>query len=145
LEEVLPLWFPDAPLKAPLKAPLLNVNASTGATPAGSHELALLFMTFCFGAYTDVSLAPAPENPDAERYFQLSRAALSIEPVLERPPGVATVQTLSLMAIYLGMCSGENSIESTWALMGMATKFAQSVSTLSITSCCYPLNMVSVM
>jgi hypothetical protein len=133
LEEVLPLWFPDAPLKAPLKAPLLGVNESTGATAeasprVGAHELALLFMIFCFGAYMDVSLPPAPDNPDAERYFQLSRAALSIEPVLERPPGVATVQALSLMAIYQGMCSGENSIESTWALMGMATKLAQSVS-----------------
>jgi hypothetical protein len=132
LEEVLPLWYPDAPLKAPLKAPLPDMSENPGAAASsakvGAHELALLFMIFCFGAYTDVSLPPAPDNPDAERYFQLSRAALSIEPILERPPSVSTVQTLSLMAIYQGMCSGENSIESTWALMGMATKLAQSVS-----------------
>ena len=48
--------------------------------------------------------------------------------VLERPPSVATVQTLSLMAIYEGICSGENSIETTWALMGLACKLSQSVS-----------------
>jgi hypothetical protein len=77
-------------------------------------------------------LPAAPDNPDAEQYFELTRAALSLEPVLERPPSVATVQTLSLMAIYQGMCSGENSIEATWALMGMATKLAQSVSMFSL-------------
>ncbi|KAE9400033.1 hypothetical protein BT96DRAFT_993345 [Gymnopus androsaceus JB14] len=31
------------------------------------------------------------------------------------------------MGIYEGMQSGENSIESTWALMGLATKLAQSI------------------
>ena len=36
------------------------------------------------------------------------------------------------MAIYEGICSGENSIESTWALMGLACKLAQSVSFLFI-------------
>lgn len=51
--------------------------------------------------------------------------------ILERPPSVATVQTLSLMAIYEGICSGENSIESTWALMGLACKLSQSVSFFS--------------
>jgi hypothetical protein len=50
--------------------------------------------------------------------------------VFERPPSVTTVQALSLMAIYEGICSGENSIESTWALMGLACKLAQSVSFL---------------
>ena len=48
--------------------------------------------------------------------------------VFERPPSVTTVQALSLMAIYEGIRSGENSIESTWALMGLACKLAQSVS-----------------
>ena len=48
--------------------------------------------------------------------------------IFERPPSVTTVQALSLMAIYEGIRSGENSIESTWALMGLACKLAQSVS-----------------
>jgi hypothetical protein len=48
--------------------------------------------------------------------------------IFERPPSVTTVQAISLMAIYEGICSGENSIESTWALMGLACKLAQSVS-----------------
>jgi hypothetical protein len=32
------------------------------------------------------------------------------------------------MAIYQGMVGNQDSIESTWALMGLATKLAQSVS-----------------
>lgn len=51
--------------------------------------------------------------------------------ILDRPPLVATVQALSLLAIYAGMSGGENSIESTWALMGLAGKLAQSVSLFS--------------
>lgn len=98
------------------------------ATKGTAHELALLFVIFCFGALTDMELPPAPDNPEADHYYQLTKAALALEPVLERPPSVSTVQTLSLMGIYEGLCSGENSIESTWALMGLATKLAQSVS-----------------
>ncbi len=74
-----------------------------------------------------MNLPPAPDNPVCEQYYDLTKAALSIEPLLERPPSVATVQTLSLMAIYEGLKSGENSIESTWTLMGISTKLAQSV------------------
>jgi hypothetical protein len=93
----------------------------------GAHDLALLFVIFCFGALTDMELPAAPDNVEAEQFYQLTKASLTLEPILERPPSVATVQTLSLMAIYEGLCSGENSIESTWTLMGLATKLAQSV------------------
>jgi hypothetical protein len=139
-EEILPLWYPEAPRSA-ISANLSRTHETSDSGPPvtpskGAHDLALLFIIFCFGAYTDISLPPAPDNPDSELYFQLTRATLALEPVLERPPSVATVQTLSLMAIYQGMCSGENSIESTWALMGMATKLAQSVRVcLACTNC----------
>ena len=79
-----------------------------------------------------MALPPAPDNLEAGHYYQLTKAALALEPVLERPPSLATVQALALMAIYEGMCSGENSIESTWALMGLATKLAQSVGCFSV-------------
>jgi Fungal specific transcription factor domain len=95
----------------------------------------LLFVIFCFGSLTDMALPSAPDNPEAEQYYQLTKAALTLEPVLERPPSVATVQALALMAIYEGLCSGENSIESTWALMGLATKLAQSVRCVSYMFC----------
>lgn len=133
-EEILPLWYNEAPkpLASSASPPETTVNPVNLGPPikGGAHELALLFVIFCFGALTDMALPPAPDNPEAEQYYQLTKAALTLEPVLERPPSVATVQTLSLMAIYEGLCSGENSIESTWALMGIATKLSQSVRAL---------------
>jgi hypothetical protein len=124
---MLPSWYSEAPTHIPGISPPSQPQAKGTA-----HELALLFVIFCFGSLTDMALPPAPDNPEAEHYYQLTKAALGLEPVLERPPSVATVQALSLMGIYEGLCSGENSIESTWALMGLATKLAQSVSCLCI-------------
>ncbi|KAK1236247.1 hypothetical protein PQX77_000509 [Marasmius sp. AFHP31] len=98
-----------------------------GKYSGGAHDLALLFIIFCYGALTDMTMPAAPDNALAEHYYDLTKVALSLEGVLDRPPSVATVQTLSLMGIYEGLRSRENSIENTWALMGMATKLAQSI------------------
>ncbi|KAL0946244.1 hypothetical protein HGRIS_012501 [Hohenbuehelia grisea] len=138
-EEILPLWYQEAQgmVTSPNPAhshtpsgsalPVASSNAIRPQNKGSAHDLALLAILFCFGALTDNELPPAPDNTVATQYYQLTRASLSLEPVLERPPSVATVQALSLMAIYEGLCSGENSIESTWALMGLATKLAQSI------------------
>ncbi|KAG2007078.1 fungal specific transcription factor domain-containing protein, variant 3 [Coprinopsis cinerea AmutBmut pab1-1] len=136
-EELLPMWYKEAPKPAMAASPVAMgtsavspaaSEASESSSPKGNaHDLALMFVIFCFGSLTDMEMPPAPNNPEAEQYYQLTKACLTIEPVLERPPSVSTVQTLSLMAIYEGLCSKENSIESTWALFGMATKLAQSI------------------
>ncbi|KAJ7702923.1 hypothetical protein B0H16DRAFT_1347279, partial [Mycena metata] len=138
MEETLPLWFPD-------EAPSSRQAAREGTpAPTGSaHDLALLYVIFCFGALADAGLPfPTSHNSttvaedlqanstgphDCEYYYRLTKAALTLEPVLEGPPSVATVQALALMAIYEGLCAGENSIESTWAIFGLSTKLAQSV------------------
>ncbi|KAJ7177879.1 fungal-specific transcription factor domain-containing protein [Mycena filopes] len=139
LEEILPLWFPDD-VPASRKA-----AAREGSPPpnGSAHDLALLYVIFCFGALGDAALPfPTSHNTttvaedlqanstgphDCEYYYRLTKAALTLEPVLEGPPSVATVQTLALMAIYEGLCAGENSIESTWAIFGLSTKLAQSI------------------
>jgi hypothetical protein len=132
-EELLPMWYPEAQQHS--GAPSASSTPKSSPDPnsssvgkGGAHDLALMFVIFCFGALTDMALPPPPDNADAEQYYQLTRAALTLEPVLDRPPSMSTVQTLSLMAIYQGLCSGENSIESTWSLFGMATRLSQSVS-----------------
>ncbi|KAJ3500770.1 hypothetical protein NLJ89_g9642 [Agrocybe chaxingu] len=147
--EIIPLWYEESAHASSTATPPAGGLASSssgsqdGAKSARrtgtSHDLALLFVVFCFGALTDTNLPAAPDNAPAERFYQLTKASLTLDPgvgidakssrngVLERPPSVATVQTLSLMAIYEGLCSGENSIESTWALMGLACKLSQSI------------------
>jgi len=148
-DELLPMWYDEAPRPMIPSMPgglsshsgtLTGTSQGNGehcspASPSpkgNAHELALLFVILCFGSLTDMAMPSAPDNPEADHYYQLTKACLTIEPVLERAPSVATVQTLSLMAIYEGICSKENSIETTWALFGMATKLAQSVSTLAL-------------
>ncbi|KAG6909735.1 hypothetical protein DXG01_015723 [Tephrocybe rancida] len=116
-EEVLPMWYQEAP------RPPVEQKQPVTRTP---HDLALLFILLAFGAMTDPTAMPASPAL-AEAYYTLTKAALSLAPVLERPPSVATVQTLALMAIFEGMSGGENAIEATWALMGLATKLAQSI------------------
>ncbi|GJE93089.1 fungal-specific transcription factor domain-containing protein [Phanerochaete sordida] len=146
MQDVLPLFYGEALDLAAADAPGSASSSQDGDSPpqptlvvsssafvrssagrATAHELALLFVVFCFGALTDPELPPAPHNVEASTYYQLCRAALNIEPVLDRPPSIATVQTLSLMGIYQGLVADEHSIETTWALMGLACKLAQSV------------------
>ncbi|KZT28275.1 hypothetical protein NEOLEDRAFT_1129627 [Neolentinus lepideus HHB14362 ss-1] len=131
VEELFPYFYPEsingsAPF---IRDPYAQhpPNSKDKESNSGPHALALMFVVFCFGALTDPNMPAAPDNDEAELYYQLSRAALNLEPILEKPPSVATVQTVSLMAIYQGMCSGEHSIETTWALWGLASKLAQSI------------------
>ncbi|KAG1769830.1 hypothetical protein EDD22DRAFT_868114 [Suillus occidentalis] len=128
MEENLPLWYAEASDLIYLGSVAPPMTSGNDALSKGPHDLALMFVIFCFGALTDHRLPPAPDNEEADMYFKLTRAALNLEPVLDRPPSVATIQTLALLAIYQGLCSGENSIESTWGIFGLATKLAQSVS-----------------
>ncbi|KDQ56828.1 hypothetical protein JAAARDRAFT_36304 [Jaapia argillacea MUCL 33604] len=127
MDEILPEFYPESVDLASPSDPSTSPAFVQSTGIGGPHDLALMFVVFCFGALTDPSLPPAPDNEEADFYYQLSRAAMNLEPVLEKPPSVATVQTLSLMGIYRGMCAGENSIESTWAMFGLATKLAQTI------------------
>lgn len=124
-EELLPLYYVEARPR--------GVPPSIAST---THDLALLFVIFCFGAATDDALPPPPGNADAERFYALARAALALAQPLDHPPTVSTVQAFSLMAIYQGLVANQDSIESTWALMGLATKLAQSVSPPSYDNLC---------
>ncbi|KAI0293876.1 fungal-specific transcription factor domain-containing protein [Multifurca ochricompacta] len=115
-EELLPLYYVEA-----------RPNGTPPSITPTAHDLALLFVIFCFGAVTDGEMPPAPVNEEADRFYALTRAALALAPPMDRPPTVSTVQAFSLMAIHQGIVGNENSIESTWALMGLATKLAQSI------------------
>jgi len=83
---------------------------------------------FCLGAVTDHAVPAAPGNGESDRFYSVARAAMALTPPTDRPPAVCTVQAFSLMAIYQGIVADQDSIESTWTLMGLATKLAQSVS-----------------
>ena len=82
-EEIIPMWYQDE-LNAgsiPGSTTLPGVSAGKQKQREGtSHDLALLFMVFCFGALTDTNLAAPPDNPIADRFYQLVKVALILDP-----------------------------------------------------------------
>lgn len=90
--ELMPLWYAEAaaPLAPTVPAGGLDTS-TTGPGPVAngpplpprvgtSHDLALLFVIFCFGFLTDTNLPSAPANAPAEKYYQLTKAALTLDP-----------------------------------------------------------------
>ncbi|KAF8638366.1 hypothetical protein AX16_010513 [Volvariella volvacea WC 439] len=136
-----------------------------------AHDLALLFAVFCCASALDVegeTSAPASffssststnthahtnaQNGAAKagdsarrsaHWYTLAKATLGMEPILERAPVVATVQTLALMSVYEGLSEGQvvgggpeeaeggggrgGCTERGWVLVGLACKLAQSL------------------
>ncbi|KAJ7323963.1 fungal-specific transcription factor domain-containing protein, partial [Mycena albidolilacea] len=111
----------------------------------GPHGLALLFTVFAAGALPPTS--PGGEDEayrrhvatEAEHLHQIARAALALQPVLEKP-SVATIQVLHLMSIYTSLTSPagharhgtgredtETSMEMTWGLSTLAAHLSQTV------------------
>ena len=136
----------------------INFNAANEASPqsessenglnmeleqGNSHALAVCFFIFALGALFDVNLPPY--NGEAERYYDLGRAALSAKAVYDSP-SIETVQSIGLMATYHTLAGRKYSRDSAvsypptlrdvsltaykWCLMSLAAKLAQSVRVL---------------
>jgi hypothetical protein len=119
IEEMLPVFYKQS----------LSYSSEDLEGYSGPHDLALLFMVFAIGALVDLRQDPA--NPEAEHYHQIARAAICLQPVLEKP-SLVTIQTLHLLSIYNAMSSNEvgsneTSMETTWSLITLATHLSQTV------------------
>jgi len=79
-EEVMPVWYGVASSNG--LSPTATISKSRTGT---SHDLALLFMIFCFGSLTDMDLPSPPDNPISDKFYQLGKAALTLDP--NAPPG----------------------------------------------------------
>lgn len=104
-------------------SPSLSINHT------GPHDLALLYMVFAVGALVDLGKEPA--NAEAEHYHQIARAAVCLQPVLEKP-SLVTVQVLHMLSYYNAMSSNElgsqeTSMETTWSLQTLAAHLSQTV------------------
>ncbi|KAG5635134.1 hypothetical protein H0H81_012333 [Sphagnurus paluster] len=112
-----------------------------GEDYSGPHDLALLFMILAIGALvrpepeptkanSNPSQLQASNNALGENYLQIARAALALQPVLEKP-SLVTIQTLHLMSIYNAMSGrdlgSETSMEMTWSLITLAAHLSQTV------------------
>jgi hypothetical protein len=100
-EEILPLWYEEAAAAAPLASAVPAGGLQTTSSAAivdgtngksqqrmgTSHDLALLFIVFCYGALTDINLPSPPDNLPAEKFYQLTKAALTLDPASMTVPG----------------------------------------------------------
>lgn len=96
---------------------------------SGPHDLAVLFMVFSVGALVD--LTQEPYNAEAEHYYQLAKAAICLQSVLETPE-LTTIQALHLMSIYNAMSQNdmvgsETSMELSWSLIRLSMQLSQIV------------------
>ncbi|KAH9914938.1 uncharacterized protein B0H18DRAFT_1087702 [Fomitopsis serialis] len=83
-----------------------------------SHKMAILFMIFAMGSLLD--LDKASHSVEATKYYQLGRAALSLDSILEHQT-ISAIQALILMChfMFLSNIDGPR-----WVVMGLATKLA---------------------
>ena len=100
--------------------------APFGEDYSGPHDLALLFIIMAIGAL----VCHEPSKALGEHYYQISRVAIALQPVLEKP-SIVTIQTLYLMSIYNAMSGSdlksETSMEMTWSLVTLASHLSQTV------------------
>ncbi|EAU90340.1 hypothetical protein CC1G_09022 [Coprinopsis cinerea okayama7 len=86
-----------------------------------SHTLSVFFMVLALGTLLDLDL-PA-HSPESMQYFQIGRAALALDSVLEEQ-SITALQALLLMChfMFLSDMAGPR-----WVLMGIVVKVAQSI------------------
>ncbi|KAF8885016.1 hypothetical protein BD779DRAFT_1612027 [Infundibulicybe gibba] len=89
--------------------------------PLGSHSLAVFCMILGIGTLLDLD-KPA-QSPEAMQFYQLGRAALALDPVLEEQ-SIPGIQALLLMChfMFLSDMGGPR-----WVVMGIVVKLAHSV------------------
>ncbi|KAI8996354.1 fungal-specific transcription factor domain-containing protein [Trametes punicea] len=112
---------PEAEFEETVFSRVYDQRMETDPAPMDAHRLAVLCLVLGLGALLD--LEKPSLSTEAMRYYQLGRAALSIDSILESQ-SIPAIQALILMCHYmfLSFVDGPR-----WALMGLAVKLAQSL------------------
>jgi hypothetical protein len=116
-------------------------QSATPQEPLSAHNLAVLFLVFALGSL--LNLDAPPHSPQAMQFYQLGRASLALESVLEEH-SIAGIQALVsaaylftfmskllILCVKLLMCHFMFLSEMgspRWVLMGIVVKLAHSVS-----------------
>ncbi|KAI0331503.1 hypothetical protein GY45DRAFT_1345320 [Cubamyces sp. BRFM 1775] len=113
--------IPEAEFEETIFSRVYEQRMETDPAPMDAHRLAVLCFVLGLGALLD--LEKPSLSAEAMRYYQLGRAALSLDSILESQ-SIPAIQALILICHYmfLSFVDGPR-----WALMGLAVKLAQSV------------------
>ncbi|CAK5273866.1 unnamed protein product [Mycena citricolor] len=93
------------------------------------HKLGVLFMVLALGTLVDLEM-PAHSH-EATEFYQLARAALALDSVLDQP-SFAAIQALLLMCHFMFWADIE---QPRWVIMGLVVKLAHSVRVLACDHC----------
>ncbi|KAJ8486803.1 hypothetical protein ONZ45_g14557 [Pleurotus djamor] len=87
----------------------------------GPHDLALLLIVLAVGALVDLDMAPY--NLEAQHYYRLALASLTLQPVLAQQ-SIVTIKALHLMSIFNGMSGKESNLEDSYTFLNLAGRLA---------------------
>ncbi|KAJ7591168.1 hypothetical protein C8J56DRAFT_1013906 [Mycena floridula] len=108
----------------PIYKQLKDMQAQKPTDPISPHRLAFLFLVFAMGSIVDLTLEAS--SSQCNDYFQLGRAALSLQSVFDDPE-IATVQAISLIAFYISSSGQTQTTDSTWSIMSLGCKIGQAL------------------
>ncbi|KIP05474.1 hypothetical protein PHLGIDRAFT_108161 [Phlebiopsis gigantea 11061_1 CR5-6] len=111
--------IPENEFYSTVFARIYDQNIALDQDPIDSHRLAVLYMVFALGTLFD--LEKQSLSLEATQYYQLARAALSMDPVLEHQT-IPAIQALVLMCHFMFMSFRDGP---RWGLMGLVVKLAQ--------------------
>ncbi|KAF9263295.1 hypothetical protein L218DRAFT_1077293 [Marasmius fiardii PR-910] len=89
------------------------------AIPISPHRLAILFFVFAIGSLLDLTIPPY--SVEAENFFELGRACLSLRTVFASLE-IGTVQALALASLYHSHGGPRFSPETSWCIMGLCAR-----------------------
>ncbi|KAJ6605836.1 hypothetical protein B0H10DRAFT_2076061 [Mycena sp. CBHHK59/15] len=87
-----------------------------------TQKMAVLYFVFALGALVDLSLPPY--SSEADHYFDLGCAAMSVKSLFN-DPSVVTVQALSLLAMYFAHGGRRFTMDGAWSMISLASNIMQ--------------------
>ncbi|KAJ7502385.1 hypothetical protein B0H11DRAFT_1988368 [Mycena galericulata] len=89
-----------------------------------TQQMAVAYFIFALGALVDLELEPYA--PEADHYFDLGCAALSVKSLFENQT-VVTVRALVLLAMYYAHGGRRFTMDGAWSMISLASSVAQSL------------------
>ncbi|KAJ7141205.1 hypothetical protein C8R44DRAFT_762931 [Mycena epipterygia] len=89
-----------------------------------TQQIAVLYLIFALGALVDLELLPY--SAEADHYFDLGCAAMSVTSLFANPT-VVTVQATTLIAMYYAHGGRRFSMDGAWSMISLASGISQSL------------------
>ncbi|KAJ7782407.1 fungal-specific transcription factor domain-containing protein [Mycena maculata] len=99
-------------------------HATGSKASVTTQQMAVAYLIFGLGALVDLDLPPY--SSEADHYFDLGCAAMSVKSLFENPT-VVTVQGLVLLAMYYAHGGRRFSMDGAWSMISLASSISQSL------------------